>query len=467
MKESTVQSGIPITIFWLLAIWVVLVLAALVWGIDNAESQLRFGTRSVLSQSGREFAFDVSGRDVTLFGVIASKDEGLELAAAIDAIAGVRRVRNGFTIVDAPEPEPVTPSVSMRIIGDAISLRGLVSSEEIAEVLVAAAAEQYGENRVVNAIIVDENAETLPWLGRVKDVFQYLSELRSGGFDADDESFVLNGDVISEPVQTRIEQDMALVFGDTLPITSNLEIAVLPAPTFHAELANGVVTLQGSVPDEETAARILDAVQRLHAGSTIINDLRVGEVAGPAWLESIGGLLDVVTRLDPWTLDISGGQVTITGLTLTEDFVAAIDVLTEEVVAGQLTVSTDIQLNPSAVAIELTGLVAGTDLFEPDTANLTTEGSALLDRAIDILGASPLTRLIVSGHTDDRGADTDNLALSQQQADAVVAYLVVGGVDADRLTAVGYGETLPIADNVTEDGRAQNRRIEFVMEGDG
>lgn len=467
MKESTVQSGIPITIFWLLAIWVVLVLAALVWGIDNAESQLRFGTRSVLSQSGREFAFDVSGRDVTLFGVIASKDEGLELAAATDAIPGVRRVRNGFTIVEAAEPEPVTPSVSMQIIGDAISLRGLVPSEEIAEGMVAAAAEQYGENRVVNAVIVDENAETRPWLGRVKDVFQYLSELRSGGFDIDDESFVLNGDVISEPVQTRIEQDLALVFGDTLPITSNLEIAVLPAPTFHAELANGVVTLRGSVPDEETATRILDAVQRLHTGSTIINDLRVGEVAGPAWLDSIGGLLDVVTRLDPWTLDISGGQVTITGLTLAEDFVAAIDVLTEEVVAGQLTVSTDIQLDPAAVAVHLTGLVARTDLFEADTANLTTEGRALLDRAIDILGASPSTRLIVSGHTDDRGAEADNLALSQQQADAVVAYLVVGGVDADRLAAVGYGETLPIADNVTEDGRAQNRRIEFVMEGDG
>jgi OOP family OmpA-OmpF porin len=227
------------------------------------------------------------------------------------------------------------------------------------------------------------------------------------------------------------------------------------------------VTLQGSVPDEETATRIIDAVRRLHAGSTIINDLSVGEVAGPAWLDSIGGLLDVVTRLDPWTLDISGGQVTITGLTLDVDFVAAIDVLTEEVVAGQLAVSIDIQLDPAAVAIELTSLVAGTDLFEPNTANLTAGGLALLDQAIDILEASPLTSLIIAGHTDDRGAEADNLALSQQQADAVVAYLVAGGIDPGRLTAVGYGETLPIADNVTDEGRAQNRRIEFVQEGDG
>jgi OmpA-OmpF porin, OOP family len=467
LKESTVQSGIPITVFWLLAIWVVLVLAALVWGIDNAESQLRFETRSVLSQSGRDFGFDVSGRDVTLFGAISSEEEGLELAAAIDAIPGVRQVRNGFSIVEPVAPEPAAPSVSMQIIGDAISLRGLVPSQEIADALVTAASEQYGENRVVAGITVNENAETRPWLGKVKDVFEYLSELRSGGFVADDESFILSGEVISESVRTRVEQDLALVFDDTLSITSNLEIAVLPTPTFHAERADGVVTLQGSVPDEDTAARIIDAVRRLHAGSTIINDLRVGEVAGPAWLDSIGGLLDVVTRLDPWTLDISGGQVTITGLTLDADFVAAIDVLTEEVVAGQLTVSTDIQLDPAAVTIELTNLVAGTDLFEPDTANLTAAGRALLDQAIDILGVTPSTNLIVAGHTDDRGAEADNLALSQQQAEAVVAYLVAGGVDPGRLTAVGYGETLPIADNVTEDGRAQNRRIEFVLEGDG
>jgi OOP family OmpA-OmpF porin len=465
LEDSAGQSGIPATIFWLLAIWVVFVLATLVWGIDNAESQLRTETGAVLAQSGHAVTFDVSGRDVTLYGAVASEDEGTALMDEVDAIPGVRRVKSALAVVTPPEPELVPPVVSMRIIGDAVSVGGRVPSADVSDALVAAAAEQYGENRVVNAIVVDENVETRPWLGRIKNVFQYLGELRSGGFTADENSFVLDGDVTSESIRARIEQDVALVFDDTLPVTSNLEIAVLPTPTFHAESAAGVITLRGTIPDEGRATRIVDATRRLHSGSTIINELVVAEVAGPDWLDSIGGLLDVATRLDPWTIDISDGQVTITGLTLDEDAVAAIPVLVEEVIGAQLSVSTDIQVNPAALAIQLTQALAGSELFAPKGATLTTEGRAILDQAIEILNVNPDGNLVVAAHTDDQGSEEGNLALTQQQADAVVAYLVTGGVDAGRLTAVGYGETQPIADNVTEDGRAQNRRIEFVTEG--
>lgn len=468
--EDTGRFGIPMTIFWLLAIWVVLVLAALVWGIENAESQLRTETRRVLSQSEisqseRDLAFDVAGRDVTLFGVVSSEGEALALAASVDAIPGVRGVRSALTIIEPEPQELVPPVISMRMIGDAVSIRGLVPDADVSEALLAAAIKQYGEDRIVNALVVAENVESRPWLSRVGPTFQYLGELRSGGFVAEEGGFTLNGEVISETVRDRIEQDVELVFDGTLPIISNLAIAVLPIPTFHAQSSGGVVTLQGTVPDQETASGIVDATRRLHEGATIINNLRVVEVAGPAWLDAIGGLLDVARRLDPWTVDISDGVVTITGLTMDEDFLAAISVLTEEVVEGQLTVTTDVQLNPAAVANELTELLAGSSMFENDATTLSTEGRQLLNQAVDILEANPLANLVVEGHTDDQGSEDDNLALSQRQADAVLAYLVAGGIDSGRLSAVGYGESHPIADNVTEAGRAQNRRIVFVPEG--
>lgn len=72
-------------------------------------------------------------------------------------------------------------------------------------------------------------------------------------------------------------------------------------------------------------------------------------------------------------------------------------------------------------------------------------------------------RIVVEGHTDSRGSDEDNLALSQRRATAVRDYLVSQGVPEDRITAVGRGETQPLATNDTSEGRANNRRVEIVI----
>ena len=69
----------------------------------------------------------------------------------------------------------------------------------------------------------------------------------------------------------------------------------------------------------------------------------------------------------------------------------------------------------------------------------------------------------VAGHTDGDGEDAFNQALSEKRAQAVVNYLVRAGLPADRFTTVGFGSTQPIASNGTDEGKAQNRRIEFLV----
>ena len=74
----------------------------------------------------------------------------------------------------------------------------------------------------------------------------------------------------------------------------------------------------------------------------------------------------------------------------------------------------------------------------------------------------PTIKFEVQGHCDNTGSDAVNDPLSQKRADAIVTALVANGIPADRLSAVGKGAHEPIADNSTDEGRAQNRRVEFV-----
>jgi outer membrane protein OmpA-like peptidoglycan-associated protein len=97
-------------------------------------------------------------------------------------------------------------------------------------------------------------------------------------------------------------------------------------------------------------------------------------------------------------------------------------------------------------------------LFATDSAELTPEGRATLDRLAPCWSHG---RFEVEGHTDSTGTDAANQTLSERRANAVVDQLVRDGIDASSLSAQGYGASRPIADNATPEGRAKNRRVEF------
>jgi outer membrane protein OmpA-like peptidoglycan-associated protein len=102
--------------------------------------------------------------------------------------------------------------------------------------------------------------------------------------------------------------------------------------------------------------------------------------------------------------------------------------------------------------------------FETGKATIRQESYAILDAVTEVLNENPQIELLrVEGHTDDRGSASFNQKLSQKRADSVRQYLVEHGIDASRLTAVGYGEVKPIADNATAEGRGKNRRVEFTI----
>jgi len=101
--------------------------------------------------------------------------------------------------------------------------------------------------------------------------------------------------------------------------------------------------------------------------------------------------------------------------------------------------------------------------FESNSDDLTAASIAILDGAVATLTKRADIRVEVGAHTDSRGKDAYNQQLSEKRALMVRDYLSSHGIAADRLQAKGYGETKPIADNATAEGRAQNRRVELTV----
>lgn len=102
-------------------------------------------------------------------------------------------------------------------------------------------------------------------------------------------------------------------------------------------------------------------------------------------------------------------------------------------------------------------------LFGFDRSDLSVDAKSNLDKLITVLNEYPDTNIELQGHTDDKGSESYNQNLSEKRAKSVSGYLSSKGVEDSRLTIKGFGETIPKYDNATDEGRSQNRRVEFLI----
>jgi len=104
-------------------------------------------------------------------------------------------------------------------------------------------------------------------------------------------------------------------------------------------------------------------------------------------------------------------------------------------------------------------------LFAVNSAVLSDTSRYALDDFAQVMMEYPKTAILVQGHTDATGSEAHNLALSERRAKSVMNHLAMRQVDQSRMSAIGYGEAYPVADNSTVQGREQNRRVEILVKG--
>lgn len=243
--------------------------------------------------------------------------------------------------------------------------------------------------------------------------------------------------------------------------------AVLSAAPALASAADGAapIVVSGTVADEASKAAMLGRLRMLYGPERVVDQLAVGRVTAPAnWNDYVGRLIGPNLKL------ISRGQLQVEGTSVSLRGDVASEAQRQQI-AGDIalgldpayTVNNGLRVAASEQGMLDAALANRIIEFESGQATLAESGKAILDQMSVALLSLKDKKVEVIGHTDNAGSRAGNLSLSQARAEAVKAYVVGKGVQADMVAVSGEGPDRPVADNRTPEGRARNRRIEFKV----
>ncbi|NND02341.1 MAG: OmpA family protein [Acidimicrobiia bacterium] len=440
-----------------IGLFVLLLGTAVVWGVQNEENDIRDRVSAALADANIGIQeIEVEGRDVLLSGA-SGEDARAAAENVVRELDGVRTVvwndlpdvviitdptqaptdgsttsgvplttlaGNGGTSV-APsttptEPPPGVANISASLNQGVLTLSGAVPDAESAA-RIAGVADLIYAPFVVGEVTVDPSLETASWVPGAAAVIGRLPIVSTSSITLAGEAATITGNAPTDVRKAQLEGALAQVLGPEVAVDSQVSVTNLAAPFLAASApGDGTMNLEGVVPSQAVAERIVGAAVQVYGEDNVTGSLEVqGDVAETFSLFRVPLVFIQFAPVPQW----------------------------------EFTIDDDV----------ITGALKGGATFEYGSSQLSDQLVVLLNTAAGILVRNPTLVGTVEGHTDDVGSEGFNQTLSESRAQSAVDYLIAAGVDAARVFAIGYGESRPIGDNSTEEGRAINRRIEFFL----
>jgi OOP family OmpA-OmpF porin len=407
----------------------------------------------------------VFGRDVSFAADAFSEDGRRNALGAVQAVSGVRLVNDETRLV--PEAKPFVWSAERDVVR--VTLGGSAPLPSVRGRLADAARAALGGVEVADQMALArgapprfENAALL--------LVEQISKLKDGKISISDTGVTLSGMARElggrEAIATSLKN---------LPEGFSVAANDVKAPPYifqaYKDPVAVTLTLSGYVPDNNVHAAIAQAASRKFFNEKVVDNLKASIGAPSGFAAAVVPALAALSRLSTGTLVVSDREVKLSGDALYDAAAAQIRAgLGKEFPQG-FQYKADISVKPASAPVDASVcqqlfselLGKGNIRFEPARATIDPDSRGLLDRLVEIAMRCPNANIEVAGHTDADGQDAANLTLSEKRAQAVVDYLEKAGLPASRFTALGYGSTQPVADNNTDEGKAQNRRIEFLV----
>jgi OOP family OmpA-OmpF porin len=448
---------VPLVVFWAIAVWT---------STAPLETDLAARSTAALKDTVLDKRrISVAGRDVTFAADAFSEDGRVSALAAVEAVPGVRLVNDETRLV--PEARPFVWSAERDVVR--VTLGGSSPLPASKGKLLEAARANLGGVEVVDQMNLSRGAPPrfdnaalllLDQVGRLKDGKIVLSDTKIS----------LSG--MARDLGGREAIAAAL---RNLPEGYSVAANDIKAPPYVFEVYKDPVavtlTLTGYVPDNNVHAALAAAAGRKFFSEKVVDNLKASVGAPSGFANAVVPALGALSRLSTGTLVVSDREVKLSGDALYDAAAAQIRAGLGKDFPQGWQYKPDISVKPASAPVDATVcqqlfadlLARGRIRFESGRADIVPDSAGLLDRLIETAMRCPTANIEIAGHTDTDGEESSNQTLSEKRAQAVTDYLVKAGLPASRFTPVGYGSTQPVATNDSDEGKAQNRRIDFVV----
>lgn len=414
-------------------------------------------------------------------GEIALEDATLSLIGEASnpqvAQAAARTVRTlpaGFKVakVEVYAPSPKRYEFAAAFADGVLSLDGFLLDPTIRDTLIEQARSTFQGAKLTDNLALARGTPSGLDAGRAAAfVLETLAALSPGKVSISGDLLMVSGDARDMAAYMRIRQALA----GALPAGLRLGQADVQPPgikpyRFEASRADGVVTLDGHVPDDALADLIRQRIRGQFLGERLADGIMQGRGAPAGFREVALAAIDQLARLSNGRIALEDRTLAAQGDALHERAAEAVKVSLASTLPAGWTVSRNeigvAQPGPAlavgACQAELVRLMGrGSLSFESGSATIYRTSYGLLDNLVYLLRRCPQTSVDISGHTDADGPPERNLDLSSRRAGAVADYLRNAGIPGERLASIGYGAARPLAPNDSEANKARNRRIEF------
>lgn len=407
----------------------------------------------------------VDGRDIALAADAFSEEGRRDAVMAVEMVPGVRLVDDRTRLV--PEAKPFVWNAERDVVR--VTLSGSAPLPSMKARLTEAARKEVNGVEVADQMGLARGAPPR-FEAAAMLLLDQIGKLKDGKITITDTKVNLSG--MSRDLGGREAIAAAL---KNLPEGFSIAANEVKAPPYifqaYKDPVAATVTLTGYVPDNNVHAAIATSASRKFFTEKVVDNLKASIGAPASFNTAVVAALGALSRLSTGTLVVSDREVKLSGDALYEGAANDIRAGLGKDFPKNWQYKPEITVKPAAGPVDGTVcqqlfselLNKGKIRFAAKRPDIDPDSAAILDHLIETALRCPTTDIEVAGHTDADGEDAFNQALSEKRAQAVIDYLVKAGLPATRFAAVGHGATQPLAGNDTDEGKAQNRRIEFLV----